>query len=145
MIGDAAHVMVPFFGQGLNAGFEDVTILNEILNSCEDDIPKALETFTERRRNDCHAISDLSLYNYVELRDLTTRPSFHLRKFIDDSLFRLFPSYWLPLYQSVSFTNLSYEKCARNRRRQDTVILATALTILVVAGELFARFVMFLC
>ncbi|KAF5299217.1 hypothetical protein FQA39_LY02390 [Lamprigera yunnana] len=131
LIGDAAHAMVPFYGQGMNAGFEDCTVLNLILDECNDNIPLALSTFSIRRKDDAHAICDLALYNYVEMRDLVTKPSYRIRKFVDDLLHYMLPDVWIPLYNSISFSQMSYRKCVSNRHWQDKVIIGIILSFIV--------------
>lgn len=121
LIGDAAHAMVPFFGQGMNAGFEDCSILNEILENNKDAIDISVQEFTKRRNKDAQAICKLAMYNYVEMRDLVTRRSYYLRKLFDEFLFYLFPEKWVPLYNSVSFTNIRYCDCVENRNWQNRV------------------------
>lgn len=66
-MGDAAHAMVPFFGQGMNAGFEDVSLLSSILKEHEYDFGQALKQFTEMRWENAHAICDMAMYNYIEV------------------------------------------------------------------------------
>lgn len=147
IIGDAAHAMVPFYGQGMNAGFEDCTILNQLMEEHGDELDKVLEEFTKKRNQDAHAICDLAMYNYIEvnigcnlksftkskkpnnkisdiyfqMRDLVNRRSFKLRKQFDDFLFKLMPETWVPLYNSVTFSNMGYAQCIQNRRWQDRV------------------------
>ncbi|XP_030387591.1 kynurenine 3-monooxygenase [Scaptodrosophila lebanonensis] len=118
ILGDAAHAMVPYYGQGMNAGMEDVTLLTSLLNKPLK-LQEVLEQFSEMRWQDAHTICDLALYNYVEMRDLTKRWSFRCRKWLDTLLFRLFPIFWVPLYNSVSFTSMPYSKCIANRNWQD--------------------------
>ena len=67
IIGDAAHAVVPFYGQGMNAGFEDCYLLNELFNKHNDDIPSILEEYSGKRWRDAFAISDLAMYNYIEV------------------------------------------------------------------------------
>lgn len=67
LMGDAAHAMVPFYGQGMNAGFEDCTILSEILNRNRNNFHLALKEFSETRWENAHAICDLAMYNYTEV------------------------------------------------------------------------------
>ncbi|XP_066248360.1 kynurenine 3-monooxygenase [Euwallacea similis] len=136
IIGDAAHAIVPFYGQGMNAGFEDCTVLNEILNETDDDIQKSIVLFTERRRGDAFAISDLALYNYKEMRDLVTKPSYQARKVIDTYLAKIWPKFWVPLYNSVSFSHMGYRQCVENRKWQNKMLivglsLAIAIAILM--------------
>lgn len=71
LLGDAAHGMVPYYGQGMNAGMEDCSILFDILSQANIGIEKALKQFTETRWRDAHAICDLAMYNYVEVRPLS--------------------------------------------------------------------------
>nr|XP_014098342.1 kynurenine 3-monooxygenase isoform X1 [Bactrocera oleae] len=122
ILGDAAHAMVPYYGQGLNAGMEDCTLLMSLFNQPNLSTAEILEQFTELRWRDAHAICDLAMYNYVEMRDLTKRISFRCRKWLDTQLFRLFPSVWVPLYNSVSFTSMPYSKCIANRKWQDKLL-----------------------
>lgn len=70
LMGDAAHAMVPFYGQGMNCGFEDCLVLDELLSMFHNDFNKVLNSFTEHRVEDCHAIVDLAMYNYIEMRNL---------------------------------------------------------------------------
>ena len=113
--------MVPFYGQGMNAGFEDCFILNNILDQNADNIALSVEQFTRDRREDAHSICELAMYNYTEMRDLVRRHSYQIRKQIDDVLYLLVPKIWIPLYTSVTFTNMGYKKCMKNRKWQDRV------------------------
>uniref|UniRef100_W8AKN7 Kynurenine 3-monooxygenase n=1 Tax=Ceratitis capitata TaxID=7213 RepID=W8AKN7_CERCA len=122
ILGDAAHAMVPYYGQGLNAGMEDCTLLLSLFNQPNLSTAEILEQFTELRWRDAHAICDLAMYNYVEMRDLTKRLSFRWRKWLDTQLFRWFPNFWVPLYNSVSFTSMPYSQCIANRKWQDKLL-----------------------
>lgn len=121
LMGDSAHAMVPFYGQGMNAGFEDCYVLNELLDLHKNNFPKALEQFTLRRVQNAHAMCELAMYNYIEMRDLVNRKSYLLRKMVDDFLFRILGNKWLPLYNSVSFSSMQYQQCIQNRKWQDEV------------------------
>lgn len=103
VIGDAAHSVVPFYGQGMNAGFEDCRILNELLDQHEDKWKKVLKEFQELRKPDTDAIADLALDNFVEMRDLVADPDFILQKKIEAHLHELYPDKWIPLYTMVTF------------------------------------------
>lgn len=122
IIGDAAHAMVPFYGQGMNAGFEDCSVLTELFNKYGNDVERILSEFSETRWEDAHSICDLAMYNYVEMRDLVTTRSYMFRKKLDTFLYWLMPNTWVPLYNSVSFSHMRYSKCIANRKWQDKIL-----------------------
>ena len=103
LIGDAAHAIVPFFGQGMNAGFEDCRILNQLLDTHKDDWDEVLPAFQDLRKADADAIAQLALDNFIEMRDLVGDADFLLRKKIEAKLHELFPNQWIPLYSMVTF------------------------------------------
>lgn len=121
LIGDAAHAMVPFYGQGMNAGFEDCLILVELLRKYDHNLIKALEVFSAERKDDAHAVCDLAMYNYVEMRDLVAKRWFHLRKSCDEVLYAVVPKFWEPLYHSVTFSRMRYVHCKRSQEWQNQV------------------------
>lgn len=126
LLGDAAHAMVPFFGQGMNAGFEDCTLLGRICDAYGTDFERILAEFSEQRCDNAHTICDLAMDNYVEMRDLVTRLWFRARKMLDEMLFAVLPAgCWVPLYNAVSFTTMPYAECRRNRQWQDRVLWQT--------------------
>ncbi|XP_046652495.1 kynurenine 3-monooxygenase-like [Daphnia pulicaria] len=141
LLGDAAHAMVPFYGQGMNCGFEDCLVLNEFLNQLGDhNLEKVLPAYTEHRHVDAHAICDLALYNFIEMRDLVNRFSFLARKRFDNTMHWLFPNWWVPLYTSVTFSRMRYHLCIENKKWQDrgvrkllwstgTAVVATAVVV----------------
>lgn len=103
LIGDAAHAIVPFYGQGMNAGFEDCRILNALLDKHHDHWDIALSEFQKQRKPDADAIAKLALDNFVEMRDLVADADFLLRKKIEARLHTLYPEKWIPLYAMVTF------------------------------------------
>ncbi|XP_011500707.1 PREDICTED: kynurenine 3-monooxygenase [Ceratosolen solmsi marchali] len=123
IIGDAAHAMVPFYAQGMNAGFEDVLLLDKLMEIHNDNLEKVLPHFSEIRCDDCYAICDLAMYNYVEMRELVTKKAFIFRKYIDTVLQWLFPKNWIPLYSTVTFSRMRYRDCISNKAWQDKVSL----------------------
>ncbi len=103
LIGDAAHAIVPFFGQGMNAGFEDCRVLNQLLDQHQDNWDEVLPRFQTLRKPDADAIGKLALDNFIEMRDLVGDADFLLRKKIEAKLHDLFPDKWIPLYSMVTF------------------------------------------
>lgn len=109
-------------GKFMNAGFEDCTVLSQLFNKHGSDVDQILKEFSETRWEDAHAICDLAMYNYIEMRDLVTKRSYLLRKKLDELLFWLMPNTWVPLYNSVSFSHMRYSKCIANRKWQDKIL-----------------------
>jgi kynurenine 3-monooxygenase len=129
LIGDAAHAVVPFYGQGMNAGFEDCRILNQLLDNFKDDWSQTLPEFQRVRKADADAIAQLALDNFVEMRDLVADADFLLRKKIEARLNELFPAEWIPLYSMVTFhDDLRYSEALRTGRRQKVIMDAVMQT-----------------
>jgi kynurenine 3-monooxygenase len=123
LIGDAAHGVVPFYGQGMNAGFEDCFVLNHLLERTGDDWNEVLPAFQKLRKPDNDAIAQLALDNFVEMRDLVADKDFLLRKKIEARLHELFPSRWIPLYSMVTFQDsMRYSEALKNGQLQRKVM-----------------------
>lgn len=123
LIGDAAHAIVPFFGQGMNAGFEDCRILNELLTAHLDDWDKTIAAFELLRKPDADAIAQLAFDNFVEMRDLVADPEFLLRKKIEAKLHALYPDRWIPLYSMVTFNDhIRYSEALAVGKRQTEIM-----------------------
>jgi kynurenine 3-monooxygenase len=123
LMGDAAHGIVPFFGQGMNAGFEDCRVLNNLLDQYQDEWKKVLPEFQRQRKPDTDAIAQLALDNFVEMRDLVADPEFILRKKIEARLHQLYPDKWIPLYSMVTFNeNIRYSDAQEIGRRQKAIM-----------------------
>src|SRR5207248_8828588 len=103
LIGDAAHAIVPFFGQGMNAGFEDVTLLARMLTG---DWARDFARFAEARKPDTDAIADLAVENFVEMRDKVADPEFLRMREIEHALHERMPGRYLTRYQPVTFTRV---------------------------------------
>lgn len=110
LIGDAAHAIVPFYGQGMNSGFEDCLILSELFDEYDGQLDKILPTFTKVRKPTADALAQLSFDNYVEMRKHTASKLFRFQKRVEAVLHFLFPRYWIPLYTMVSFTRIPYDQ-----------------------------------
>ncbi|KAK7870120.1 hypothetical protein R5R35_011095 [Gryllus longicercus] len=138
IIGDAAHAMVPFYGQGMNAGFEDCLLLDRLMNHYGDDLQSALAEFSLVRNPDAEAICDLAMYNYTEMRELVAKKSYHFRKKLDGMLYNFLPNLWVPLYPSVAFTSQGYRWCLENKQWQDKILQLFAITsistIIIILG-----------
>lgn len=123
LLGDAAHAIVPFFGQGMNAGFEDCRILNELLNRYDDQWKKVLPQFQHERKKDADAIAQLALDNFIEMRDLVADADFLLRKKIEAKLHQLYPAQWIPLYSMVTFhDNMPYSMAYETGQKQKKIM-----------------------
>ena len=105
LIGDAAHAIVPFFGQGMNAGFEDITLLAGMLTG---DWARDFARFAEARKPDTDAIADLAVENFVEMRDKVADPEFLRMREIEHALQERMPGRYLTRYQLVTFTRVPY-------------------------------------
>lgn len=127
LIGDAAHAIVPFFGQGMNAGFEDCRILNDLLNQHDDRWQAVLTVFQKERKRNADAIAQLALNNFIEMRDLVADADFLLRKKIEARLYQLYPAQWIPLYSMVTFHDdmpysVAYETGQKQKKIMDEVM-----------------------
>ena len=123
LIGDAAHAIVPFYGEGMNAGYEDCKVLNDLLDAHGDDNwAEVLHRYATLRKPNGDAIADLSLRNFVEMRDLVADPQFLLRKKIEGHIQAKHPDKWLPLYSQVKFSDIGYADAWREGLRHDRIM-----------------------
>lgn len=123
LVGDACHAMVPFYGQGMNAGFEDVRIFTELLDKYEADWDEVLTAYEKLRKPDNDAISELAMSNFIEMRDLVADPKFLLRKKIEARLHELYPNRWVPLYTMVTFSNMRYSEALSRGKQQEKIMM----------------------
>jgi kynurenine 3-monooxygenase len=123
VIGDAAHAVVPFYGQGMIAGFEDCYVLNNLLDTYKDDWPVVLEAFQKQRKPDTDAIADLALENFVVMRERVADENFLLRKKIEAHLNTLYPDKWIPLYSMVTFNeDMRYSEALAIGQKQNRIM-----------------------
>src|SRR5262245_40392646 len=118
LLGDAAHAIVPFFGQGMNCAFEDVVELDRCLAETGDDWAVALPMYATRRKPNTDAIADLAVDNFVEMRDKVGSPVFRLAKRVEHAIERWAPEHFDSLYELVSFTTVPYAEARRRAAGQ---------------------------
>jgi kynurenine 3-monooxygenase len=132
LVGDAAHAVVPFYGQGMNAAFEDCVVFDECMGQWPNDRRRAFAEYFQRRKENADALADLAVHNFIEMRDKTASRSFRAKKKLDHTLEGLLPGIYLPLYTMVTFTRIPYATAARRAQRQDRIVYAgLALLILL--------------
>jgi len=122
LIGDAAHAIVPFYGQGMNCGFEDCRIFDEMLEK-SDNWEKLFSDFGKIRKPDSDAIADMAVENFVEMRDLVGDKKFLLRKKIEASFNQKHPELWTPQYSLVTFSpDVHYSEAQRLGKHHNTIM-----------------------
>jgi kynurenine 3-monooxygenase len=122
LMGDAAHATVPFYGQGMNAGFEDCTVLNNLMHKHNHDWEAIFAEYSKERKPDGDALQDLSLENYYVMRDFVADPAFLLRKKIEAKFSEMYPDKWLPLYSQVTFSNIRYSVAYNQGKVQSEIM-----------------------
>lgn len=123
LIGDAAHAIVPFFGQGMNCGFEDCSVLDRLMEKHGDNWETILQQFQELRKPDADAIAELALNNFIEMRDKVGDPKFLLQKKIEAAFSKKYPDKWTPAYSQVTFSpQIRYSEALRNSVRQEGIM-----------------------
>ena len=121
LLGDAAHAIVPFYGQGMNAGFEDVDVLTRYLDNYSD-WGQMFKDYSVERAPDGHAIADLAIRNYREMRDLVADPHFVKKRALSGKINSLFPDQWVPLYSMVTFSEIRYSDAIKRGDWQNDVL-----------------------
>jgi len=123
LIGDASHAIVPFYGHGMNAGFEDITILNKMMQKYQDDWEMIFKKYQEERKPNTDAIAELSYRNFMEMSSDTANDNFLLSKEIEKSFSDKHPDLWQPLYRMVTFSeDLTYSKVLEIGDKQKNIM-----------------------
>jgi kynurenine 3-monooxygenase len=122
LLGDSAHAIVPFFGQGINCGFEDCTCLLELIDQHGADWPRVFREFESARKINTDAIADLAVENFVEMRDRVADPRFLLRKKVELGLEGRYPQLFVPKYAMVTFHRIPYAVASRRGQMQDVIL-----------------------
>jgi kynurenine 3-monooxygenase len=122
LLGDAAHAIVPFFGQGINCGFEDCMCLLDLIDRHGADWPRVFAEFEQARKINTDAIADLAVENFVEMRDRVADPRFLFRKKVELALEAKYPQLFLPKYAMVTFHRIPYETALKRGQIQDRML-----------------------
>jgi kynurenine 3-monooxygenase len=122
LLGDAAHAIVPFFGQGINCGFEDCTCFLDLLDRHGAVWPRVFEEFEQTRKVNTDAIADLAVENFVEMRDRVADPKFLFRKKVELALEAKYPNLFVPKYAMVTFHRTPYATALQRGAAQDRML-----------------------
>jgi len=140
LIGDAAHAVVPFYGQGMNAAFEDVYELVQEIEAKNDNLSLAIPEFSAQRQPAGAGIRTLSMNNYKEMAHHAGSPIFRARKRVEGWLHWLFPTKWIPLYKMVAFTSTPYHKAIQYAEQQDSRFGAGTFALIFATTLLGTRY-----
>ncbi len=143
LLGDASHAVVPFYGQGMNAAFEDCVVFDECLARWPNERRKAFEEYFAARKANADALADLAVHNFFEMRDKTASRWFRAKKKLDHTLEGWFRGTYLPLYTMVSFTRIPYAEARRRALLQDRAVYGTLIGLAAVAVIAIALLVLF--
>lgn len=139
ILGDAAHAIVPFYGQGMNAAFEDCVALDECIRkharqgySLQVDWGAAFAEFFQRRKEHADAIADMALHNFIEMRDHTASRVFLLKKKFEQTVHKLLPGWFKPLYNMISFSTVPYAEAQRIARQQQAALYSALVALVVI-------------
>src|SRR5881392_428712 len=141
LVGDAAHAVVPFYGQGMNAAFEDCVVLDECLEKFPENHEHAFREYFSRRKENTDALADLAIGNFIEMRDKTASKTFRAKKKLDHFLEAALPGIYLPLYTMVTFTRIPYATAAKRAQTQDAIVYTALIAIVLIIALLIFHFV----
>ncbi len=136
LVGDACHAVVPFLGQGMNAAFEDCSVLVECLHKHGDKTEAAFSDYESRRKRNADVLADLCFANFIEMRDRVGSPLFVLKKKLDVLLHKLAPRTYLPLYTMIEFTRIPYADALARANRQSSIVIFAATCLFAAASAL---------
>ena len=122
LIGDSAHAIVPFYGHGMNAGFEDITVLEQMMEEYGDDCANLLNDYENSRKPNTDAIAELSYRNFMEMSSKTADENFLLQKKIEKWFSDKHPQLWVPLYSRVTFSHQPYAEALAIGDRQNEIM-----------------------
>ena len=119
LMGDAAHATVPFYGQGMNCGFEDCSVMWELMQKHHEDWELIFEEYNLLRKPSGDGVQDLSLHNYHVMRDFVADPEFLLQKRLERKIQELYPDQYIPLYSMVTFSHIPYAEAMKKGFEQE--------------------------
>ena len=122
LVGDSAHAVVPFFGQGMNAGFEDISVLNRLMQQHQDDWEAIFQAYQLERKPNADALAELSYRNFIEMSAKTADPEFLLQKQIEKHFAAQYPDKWIPAYSRVTFSDRPYAEALEIGDRQEAIM-----------------------
>jgi kynurenine 3-monooxygenase len=123
LIGDSSHAMVPFYGQGMNCGFEDCFVLDGLIEKLGTNVWELIfAKFQKLRKPNTDAISQLAMENFEEMRNEVADPKFLIRKKIEAKLHELYPKDWIPLYTMVTFSDIPYAEAYAQGKLQKKIM-----------------------
>jgi kynurenine 3-monooxygenase len=135
LLGDACHAVVPFLGQGMNAAFEDCTVLSRCLAEHGKNLETAFQAYETARKQHTDTLADLCIDNFLEMRDRVGSRAFIVKKKLAVLLHKLFPRWYLPLYTMIEFTRIPYADALRRARRQNQIVgVIVVLLVVLLAG-----------
>ncbi|MEO8452313.1 MAG: FAD-dependent monooxygenase, partial [Gemmatimonadota bacterium] len=138
LLGDAAHAIVPFYGQGANAAFEDGVALLEAIDANPGRLARAFERYEAVRKPNADAIADLAITNFHEMRDHVASPLFLAKKRLDKLLHKLFPRWFVPLYPMISFSTIPYAEAKAKAERQERALKAIGIGLVLALSAVVA-------
>lgn len=122
LVGDSAHAIVPFYGQGMNAGFEDIFALNSLIHKHGDDWQAIFQAYQKERKPNADAIAELSYRNFMEMSSKTADPKFLLQKKIEKWFAEKHPEKWIPAYSRVTFSDRPYSEALAEGDAQEAIM-----------------------
>lgn len=122
LVGDSAHAIVPFYGQGMNAGFEDIYVLKQLMEKYGDDWERIFSEYQKERKPNADAIAELSYRNFVEMSSKTADPKFLLQKKIEKHFAAKYPQKWVPVYSRVTFSDRPYAEALAIGDMQEAIM-----------------------
>jgi kynurenine 3-monooxygenase len=137
LVGDSCHAVVPFYGQGMNAAFEDCLVLNECIDEFPNEWGKVFAAYQSKRKPNTDVLADLSKRNFIELRNKVRSPVFIARKKVDVLMNKFFPGLWLPLYTMITHMTVPIAEASERYRRQNRIAKWLGLDVLLMMVALF--------